>query len=97
MRGQVERGLLPEHTNAIEELPRGRDIWKIGTAGGKVRRKFHAVENVLVIEEGEAFEVEDEIEAARRSVAPLLEQLLQSLGDRGRIGIVAPEGLGPLR
>jgi TPP-dependent indolepyruvate ferredoxin oxidoreductase alpha subunit len=97
VRGQVERGLLPEHTNAIEQLPRGRDIWKIGTAGGKVRRKFHSVKNVLVIEEGEGFDVEDEVEAARRSVTPLPQQLLQFVGYGRRIGVLPPEGFCPLR
>src|SRR3546814_2359722 len=84
-------------SDLAETLDPGKHALGLGDVGEilahrrQIGVKLHAIEDILVVEGREAFEVEDEIEAARRAIAPFLQQLFQSVGDRRRIAIIAPK------
>src|SRR5579872_7200190 len=90
------RRALAEMLDPGEDLLRGIGVGIIGPAWRQVGFELHAVKDVLVVEEGEGFEIEREVEAPGRTIAPLLEQIAKPFGDRGGIGILTPEGLGAL-
>ncbi|OYX91805.1 MAG: hypothetical protein B7Y78_11485 [Caulobacter sp. 35-67-4] len=91
-----ETGALAKAADLGEQLFRPGHVGKLSSPRRQVGFEAHAVQDVLVVEEREGLQIQGEIVAGGRPIAPLFQQIDQALGDRSLIDIVAPERLGPL-